>query len=223
MLSEVQRAHALGRGCEDDEGGAPLDGEARSRPASTTQHTGDPARSAEFAVRELNGALAEPASSSRCSRRRTSPSFLAVSAPVKGSSRSETANRCSRFPPRRPSRTPSHRLHVRSTPFSTVRLSLARTASDGHCVRRALRPTGTASISTPELGRAAPHRTPAVGDPTQAGFPFAARVSRRPLRSWTKATHWDRSSKREDCSRCAVSLPARPRARRPNGAPARDS
>src|SRR5690606_26905542 len=35
----MRRSDAMGRGCEDGKGGAPLDGEARSRPASTARHT----------------------------------------------------------------------------------------------------------------------------------------------------------------------------------------
>jgi hypothetical protein len=55
---DTQRCHALGRGCEDNKGGA-LDGEARFGAASTPRRTSDRARSDESAIRQLNGALGE--------------------------------------------------------------------------------------------------------------------------------------------------------------------
>ncbi len=48
----------MGGGSEDGESCTAADGEARPCPASTARHTSGPARSAEFAVRELNGARA---------------------------------------------------------------------------------------------------------------------------------------------------------------------
>ncbi len=42
VLPSMRQSDAMGRGCEDDEGGVRLDGEARSRPPSTTRRTRDP-------------------------------------------------------------------------------------------------------------------------------------------------------------------------------------
>src|SRR5690606_8006469 len=58
-LPQVRRSDALGGGSEDGESctAANANGQARPCPAPTARYTSDPARSAEFAVRELNGAL----------------------------------------------------------------------------------------------------------------------------------------------------------------------
>jgi len=53
----MRRSDALGRGCEDGKGGAPLDGEAWFGATPSTCSLGNAAWSDEFAVRDLNGTL----------------------------------------------------------------------------------------------------------------------------------------------------------------------
>jgi hypothetical protein len=87
----MRRSDAMGRGCEDGKGGAPLDGEARFGGESTARHTSDPARSAESAVRELNGALAEAELSLEDFKEAHRSVFLGARSSAEGSSRSDRA------------------------------------------------------------------------------------------------------------------------------------
>ncbi len=93
----MRRSDVVGGGCEDDKGSATFDGEARLGAESTARHTSDSARSAESAVRELNGALAEADLSFEMFAGVDWSVFSGASACLKALSMSDGARWCQKF------------------------------------------------------------------------------------------------------------------------------